>query len=252
MSESVWILIISLGAMLGGVAVGSWVRDRLPEHHLADQAAGIIKSGVGLISTLAALILGLLISTAKISYDSTATQVSQITSDLVLLDQLLATDGSTAREAREALRKQSEELAGGIWARADKRTRHAFVASEAWKHFSATMNALPAATDQQRNLRKQIDDVVSRSAQARIRLFADAGGSLPIPFLALLVFWLTIIFASYSILGVMNLTVKVFVFLFALSAAGALFLISELNSPFSGLLKLPKTELSQALAPLSD
>jgi hypothetical protein len=114
------------------------------------------------------------------------------------------------------------------------------------------MDELPASTDQQRNLRKQIDDVVSRSAQARLRLFSDAGGALPMPFLALLIFWLTIIFASYSILAAMNLTVKVFVFLFALSAAGALFLISELNSPFSGLLKLPKTQLSQALAPLSD
>ena len=107
--------------MLGGVAVGSWLRHRLPEHHLTDQATGIIKSGVGLISTLAALILGLLISTAKISYDSTATQVNQITSDLVLLDQLLATYGPAAHEAREALRKQSEALASGIWAEADIR-----------------------------------------------------------------------------------------------------------------------------------
>ena len=107
--------------MLGGVAVGSWLRHRLPEHHLTGQATGIIKSGVGLISTLAALILGLLISTAKISYDSTATQVNQITSDLVLLDQLLATYGPAAHEARETLRKQSEALASGIWAEADIR-----------------------------------------------------------------------------------------------------------------------------------
>ena len=71
MSESVWLLIVSLAAMVSGVAVGSSLRDRLPEHHLNDQAISVIKSGVGLLSTLAALILGLLISTAKISYDST-------------------------------------------------------------------------------------------------------------------------------------------------------------------------------------
>jgi hypothetical protein len=52
-SVSVWILIISLGAMIGAGAVGSWPRDRLPEHHLTDQSAGIIEAGVGLISTLA-------------------------------------------------------------------------------------------------------------------------------------------------------------------------------------------------------
>jgi Protein of unknown function (DUF4239) len=249
-SESVWILIISLGAMIGGIAMGSWLRDRLPEHHLADRPAGVIKSGVGLISTLAALILGLLISTAKISYDSTASQVSQIASDLVLLDQLLSEYGPAAHGAREALREQSDALANSIWAAAGKPQHHAFVTSDAWKRFSIAMDQLPDTTDQQRNLRKQIDDVVSRGAQARISLFSNAGSKLPTPFLALLIFWLTIIFASYSILGEMNLTVKVFVFLFALSSAGALFLISELNSPFGGLLKLSPVQISQALAPV--
>ena len=251
MSESVWILIISLGAMIGGAAIGSWVRDRLPEHHLADRPAGVIKSGMGLISTLAALILGLLISTAKISYDSTASQVSQIASDLVLLDQLLSEYGPSASVAREALRDQSHALANTIWAAAGKPQHHAFATSDAWRRFSIAMDGLPNSTDQQRNLRKQIDEVLSRAAQARIRLFSESGSTLPMPFLLLVVFWLTIIFAGYSILGEMNLTVKVFVLLFALSSAGALFLISELNSPFSGLLRLSPVQISQALAPLS-
>jgi hypothetical protein len=178
--------------------------------------------------------------------------VNQITSDEVLLDQLLAEYGPAGHEARQALREQSETLANTIWGGADNPRHHGFVASDAWRRFSAAMDQLPASNDQQRNLRKQIAEIVNRSAQARFRLFADAGGALPMPFLALLVFWLTIIFASYSILGAMNPTVKAFVFLFALSAAGALFLISELNSPFSGLLKLPKTQLSRALAPVSN
>jgi hypothetical protein len=250
-SESIWILIISLVAMIGGAAIGSWLRDRLPEHHLADRPAGVIKSGMGLISTLAALILGLLISTAKISYDSTASQISQIASDLVLLDQLLSEYGPAASGAREALRNQSDALANSIWAGASKPRHHAFVASDAWRRFSIAVNQLPDSTDQQRNLRKQLDEVVSRAAQARIRLFSDSGSTLPMPFLGLVVFWLTIIFASYSILGEMNLTVKVFVLLFALSSAGALFLISELNSPFSGLLRLSHVQISQALAPFS-
>ena len=59
MNESVWLLIISLAAMIGGAAIGAWLRARLPGHHLNDQAASVIKSGVGLISTLAALDSGL-------------------------------------------------------------------------------------------------------------------------------------------------------------------------------------------------
>jgi hypothetical protein len=250
-SESVWLLIISLGAMTGGVAVGSWLRGRLPEHHLNDQATGVIKSGVGLISTLAALILGLLISTAKISYDSTASQLSQISSDLVLLDEMLSGYGQPADGARRSLRELSGTLANGIWIEASKPRRRAFVTTDAWRRFAVALDQLPNATDQQRSLRKQIDDVVSRSAQARLHLHSDAGGTLPAPFLVLLVFWLAVIFASYGILGPMNPTVRGFMFLFALSSAGALFLIAELNTPFSGLLKLPEAEISQALSPLS-
>ena len=179
---------------------------------------------MGLISTLAALILGLLISTAKISYDSTASQVIQIASDLVLLDQLLSEYGQSASGARGALRDQSEALATGIWDAASKPLHPAFAASDAWKY--RCESTFRFRTDQQRSLRKQIDEVVSRAAQARIRLFSNSGSALPIPFLGLLIFWLTIIFASYSILGEMNPTVKVFVLLFAMSSSSALFLIS--------------------------
>jgi hypothetical protein len=249
-SEAVWLLIISLGAMIGGVAVGSWLRERLPGHHLNDQATSVIKSGLGLISTLAALILGLLISTAKVSYDSTASQLSQISSDLVLLDQLLAAYGPPADGARQALRQQSEALASSIWSEAGRPQHHAFVTSDAWRRFAVAIDQLPNTTDQQRSLRKQIDDIVGRSAQARIHLYSDTGNALPTPFLVLFIFWLVVIFASYSMLGAINPTVMGFVFLFALSAAGALFLIAELNTPFSGLLKLPQSQISQALPPL--
>jgi hypothetical protein len=222
MNESIWVLLISLGSMLGGVVIGSWLRKRLPEHHLTDPATGIIKSGVGLISTLAALILGLLISTAKISFDSTATQVNEITADLVLLDQLLATYGPPSQELRQVLRDKSATLADRIWSQKGSGRPKAFVASDDWKLFFTALDQLPNSTDQQRNLRREIDDSINRGAQARLRLFAEAGGALPTPFLALLILWLTIIFASYSFLGAINPTVMVFVFLFALSSAGGL------------------------------
>lgn len=124
------------------------------------------------------------------------------------------------------MRQQSAALANNIWAPASKLGHHAFVASDAWKRFSATIYQLPNATEQQRQFRKQIDDVISRGAQARLHLYTDSGSTLPVPFLVLLIFWLAVIFASYSILGAINPTVMVFVALFALSAAGALFLIT--------------------------
>lgn len=249
MANSIVVMLVALVAMLTGVAIGTCLRGRLPEQHLSDDATSVIKSGVGLLSTLSALILGLLISTAKVSYDSTATQINQIAADLIVADQLLSQFGDVAAEARKDLRLQAAAMTDGIWGTSGSEKKRGFSKSAAWTRLSMALQQLPNSTDEQRILRKEIADVISRSTQARIRIFTEAGGALPLPFVALLIAWLTVIFASYSLLGSMNATVRVFVFLFALSAAGAMFLISELNSPFSGLLQIPRSQMSGALSP---
>ena len=87
-------------------------------------------------------------------------------------------------------------------------------------------------------------------AKTRLLLFAQKGNPVPAPFLAVLVFWLVIIFLSFSLFAQINGTVFAFLAVVALSAAGALFLILELSHPFSGLIQVPSAPLVKALAPL--
>ena len=70
-------------------------------------------------------------------------------------------------------------------------------------------------------------------AQARLLLFVESDGLVPAPFLAILAFWLVIIFASFSLFSPLNVTVFTCLWLFALSAACAIFLILELSQPFT-------------------
>jgi hypothetical protein len=249
MQNSFAVLAVSLGFMLAGAYIGSWLRERLPEHHLNQESAAVVRTGVGLISTMAALILGLLISTAKIAYDSTATEVNKITAELVLVDQLLGQYGSDAGAAREALRGAAKLVAQSMWTGED-RLSGAFVPTEAAAKLSMALQSLPNQTETEHYRRKQIDDAVTRISQSRLRIFAESGAQLPLPFLAILIFWLTTIFASYSLFGQMNPTAIAFVFLFALSSSGALFLIAELNTPFQGILQLPRATIEGVLAPL--
>jgi hypothetical protein len=104
--------------------------------------------------------------------------------------------------------------------------------------------------EDERRLRKGIDDAINRVAQARLHIFSDSGKSLPKPFLVAVVFWLTIIFTSYTLFAELNPTVIVFIFFFALSSAAALYLIGELNSPFQGILQLPNGALEGSLVAL--
>jgi len=69
---------------LGGILLGALLRRALPEHHLSEDSQDVVRLGVGLIATIAALVLGLLIASAKSSFDTQSTQITQITADIIL------------------------------------------------------------------------------------------------------------------------------------------------------------------------
>jgi hypothetical protein len=87
-------------------------------------------------------------------------------------------------------------------------------------------------------------------AQSRFLLFVESENQIPTPFLAILAFWLVIIFASFSLFSPLNVIALTSLSLFALSAACAIFLILELSRPFTGLLQLSSAPLRNALGTL--
>ena len=87
-------------------------------------------------------------------------------------------------------------------------------------------------------------------AQTRLLLFVESDNLVPAPFLAILAFWLVIIFASFSLFSPLNVTVFTCLSLFALSAACAIFLILELSQPFTGLMAIASASLRNALGSL--
>ena len=238
--------------ILAGTFVGVWLRSRLPEHHLSKESESVVKLGVGLIATLSALVLGLLISSAKSTYDAKASEVNQITANIIMIDQLLSEYGPDVRPAREKLRSSVQGMVQKMWNEGNEKSANsgAFTPTAAGVETWRLVNSLPTQTEMQRGLSGQITEAAKSLSQLRLLLFAQSGGSIPAPFLVILVFWLTIIFASFSLFGPMNTTVLAFTFLFAASAAGAIFLIYELNSPFTGMLQISKTPMLDALGVL--
>src|SRR6476661_4270768 len=106
-------LVISLAVfaiIFGGALLGMVVRPLLSETHLHPDSRGVVKMATGLIGTLTALVLGLLIASAKSSFDQKTTQVKQITATVILLDDLLAEYGPQAIPARNLLRQSIQPL----------------------------------------------------------------------------------------------------------------------------------------------
>lgn len=245
------ISLIAFIVIFGGAFLGAFLRRVLPEHHLAESTKDIVRLGTGLLGTISALVLGLLIASANSSYDSQSTQVRRLTADVILLDQLLEQYGPDAQKVRALLRNSIKPLADQIWNNEALGTKaQPFQSTLAGQFVYANIQALSPQTDAERSLKSQAIQTITELAQTRLELFARAGSSIPGPFLAVLILWLTIIFASFSMFTPLNATLIGILGVLALSAAGAIFLILELSQPFQGVIEIPNAPLLNALVPL--
>ena len=198
-------------------------------------------------ATIAALVLGLLIAAAKGSFDTQTSQVRQITANLILLDSILAQYGPETRAIREQIRSTIDPFADGLWREKEAGTTRPVETNAAAERVYLEIHKLSPHDDLQRLLKTRAVQISNDLAQVRFLLFVESENLIANPFLAVLALWLMIIFASFSLFSPLNGTVFTCLFLFALSAASAIFLIMELSRPFTGLMMISSTPLRNAL-----
>src|SRR5262245_32930301 len=109
--------LISAGIIFVGSLLGIWLQRVLPRRHLDKETQDVVKLSAGMIATLTALVLGLLVSSAKNSFDTINTAVVQVSARIIVLDRLLASYGPETKPAREALRRSTADSVELIWPR---------------------------------------------------------------------------------------------------------------------------------------
>ena len=238
--------------VFGSALLGLFLRTVLPDHHLSEDSTGVVKMGTGLLATLAALVLGLLIASAKTSFDKINDEVTQTAAKVVHLDRALAHYGPETKEARDLLHRvfaSAIELIfagkGSSLAKLDAPERLATM-----EQFQTKLLDLAPRNDAQRSLQSRAVELSHELAQMRWLVIAQGEGSIPTPFLVVLVFWLAIIFAGFGLLSAKNPTVVAILVVCALSVSGAIFLIEEMDRPLDGLMKISSAPLRNALAHL--
>ena len=245
---SSWVLALVVFAVILGGSFGGMLL-RLPV--LAEDSKDLVRLGTGVIGTISALVLGLLIASAKTSYDTQRSQVRELTANIILLDRVLAEYGPEANAARDALRRSIAPLVDQIWREGSSGVTATtpFEPTATIEEAFHKVQELSPQNDNQRALQARAIQVFADLAHTRLLLFAQTDNPIPKPFLVVLVFWLTIIFASFSLFTRPKVVAALFIF--ALSTSGAIFLILELGQPFSGLMRISSAPLRNALAPLA-
>jgi hypothetical protein len=244
---------IVFACVFGGALLGMVLRRCLPAHHLADESKDVMKLGMGLVATMAALVLGLMIASAKSSYEAQRTGFEQVAANLILLDKTLARFGPDAAAARTLLRRTVAAALERIWPE-EGEAGTGLAAKEttaAGGTLLELVQALSPRDEAQRWEQSQALQIGAELARSRWLLFEEQqGASIPVPFLAVLVFWLAMLFASFGLFSRPNATIIVTLLVCALSVSGAIFLVLEMDRPFSGMVKISSEPLRVALAEL--
>ena len=245
--------VIVFACVLGGALLGIFLRNTLPENHLSEATKDVVKLGTGLIGTITGLVLGLLIASANSTFETESSQVQQMTANIVVLDHILAQYGPEAVSARNLMRRAVASMVDRIWREnsAPSAERAPFEASAVALSLFDEILKLSPQTDRQRSLQARAIGTLQEIGKTRLLLFTEAEAAIPVPFLVVLIFWLAIIFASFSLFADNNATTVAALCIFALSASAAIFLILELGQPFTGLMRISSEPLRNALAPLS-
>jgi hypothetical protein len=192
--------LIAFGVIFGGALVGMVLRHMLPGHHLAENSKSVVQLVMGLIATMSALVLGLLIASAKSSFDTQNRNVVQLSTQVIQLDRLLSIYGPETRDARLGFHAALERAIDRVWPSGSARSANLALPekSEVPTDVYTSIASLNPQTTAQRIAQSQALEAAADLSKTRVLMFAETGSSIPVPFVIVLVFWLIIIFTAFG------------------------------------------------------
>ena len=244
--SSTTISLVVLGCVFGGALLGVLLRSVLPSHHLSAETKDIVKLGMGLVGTMAALVLGLLVASAKGSYDTQSAELTQLSSNVLLLDRGLVLYGPETREIRALLRDIVVRFHDQMWSQ----DAASLSPPSGGEILYAKIQGLTPKNDTQRSIQSQALSLVVDMGKTRFLMYQQATGGVSLPLLIVLVLWLSIIFISFGLYAPFNATAVCSLFLAALSVSGAIFLILQMYTPYVGLVQISDAPMRGVIANL--
>jgi hypothetical protein len=253
--------------LLGGTALGALVRPLLPEEHKAHETVQLIQLVIGMLVTFAALVLGLMTASAKNGFDTVGNDFRAYAADLIQLDTSLRDYGADAAGARALLRAYTAAAIASTW------TDEPPPAGDYYPHhvgpdsvrnelentslgdlldaMQLKLRQIKPADPYHAGLLQECVERFDRLVQERWKLIEEAHSTISKPFFVTLAFWLLVIFLSFGLIAPRNALALVMITLGALSIASAVYVIVDLDTPFTGPIVISSAPMRDALMHLS-
>jgi hypothetical protein len=248
--NSIITTLIAFACVVGGTMIGLFLSVAVPSQHLSSDSKDTVKLGMGLIGTMTAILLGLLIASAKSFYDTQNTELTEMSAKVILLDRILAHYGPETKEARDLLRSAVSRILDAMWSQKGVENSGSASAPGGAEIIYDKIQELSPASEGNRLLQNQALSIAIDLAKTRWLMLEQAHSSVSPPLLIVLVFWLALIFCSFGLLAPRTPIVVATLCLCALSVSAAIFLVMDMYDPFRGVVQVSSAPLRTALANL--
>lgn len=242
--------LVAFAVIFGGGLLGLLIGKVMHERHRSDATQKIVQTAMGTVSLVAALVLGLLVATAKGKFDTNNKQTEEFAASLMSLNRELVNYGPDADAIRSLLRKYTIAKIAVSWPN-ESGPKPAPDDPAAWRLLESVRQNLRAMTphsEPQRLVMTSALQITADLTKATWLQAAQESDHVPHPFVVVLMVWLCVLFVSFGIFAPRNVTVVAALFVCALSIAGAVFLIVDMDEPFEGFITVSPAPMQAALA----
>jgi hypothetical protein len=257
---------IVLFVLVGSTVLGLFVQSLLGERHRGRETTELVRLVSAMMVTFTGLVLGLLLTTVKSSFDRIDSQLKVFSAQLIQLDQTLRLYGADADAARGQLRSYAAAAIASTWTEEPKPPGDYYpkvppVGSSGFENpalgdmlarVERTIRELAPADLMHRRLAAECVRQFERLTQQHWRFIEDSGRPVPVRFTIVLVFWLALVFASFGLNAPRNILAYTTIALAAVSIASAIYLILDLATPYGGMIATSSQAMRDALSHLSE
>jgi hypothetical protein len=254
------LLVFALVLVTTGIGVA--VRPLLPEEHKAHETVQLIQLVVGMLVTFAALVLGLMTASAKSSFDTASNDLRTFAADLIEFDTTLREYGPPTGPARNLLQAYTAAAIASTWpgepapsgdypkvpgTQDDPQKLENVRLGDMLTGVGRELRQLHAHDPLQQ---RALDDALRqyrRVVDARWKIIEEAHSSISKPFFKTLTFWMCVIFLSFGLIAPRNALAIVTILLGAVSITSAIYVIVDLDTPFTGPIVISSAPMRDAL-----
>lgn len=239
--------------MMAGALVGSFLRKNLPSHHFDEESQDVVKLGLGFLATLSALVMGLVVSSSKASYDAKAEMIHTSAALIIQLDSNLRGIGPEADPARQLLKNAVESTMDQLWG--NKRVNSGALSDTNKSELGQLQKmlfSLSAKSELQREAQANALKALSELARLNAVAFTQQGSDVMTPLLVVVSCWMMITVLGWNLFAPCNRMVMAVNVVCSLSVASAIFLILEMDQPFNGVVEISDAAMRAALFKLSE